>query len=500
MRRQSGLGVPLFSLATARGWGIGEFPDLAVFARWAAEAGQAVLQILPVIEMPPGERSPYSALTAMALDPIYIAMSDVPDFEGLGGELALDAVDVAALAAVRQSPRIRYEEVRDLKQRCLRRAFDRFLRLEVARGTPRAAHFDRFVATEAWWLDEYALFRALKAHYDEQPWSRWPGAVARAEPASVQEAKETLHGEITYRKYLQWIAGEQWRDAKRLAWPVRILGDLPFMISDDSPDVWARQQEFRFDATIGVPPDEFSVTGQDWGLPPWRWEVMASTGFAWMHARARRSSDLFDGFRIDHLIGLYRMFIRPTDKGRRPFFEPSDETDQIRLGEELVTILRRDREPGLGTPLEVIAEDLGVIPPFLHESMARLNLPGMKVLRWQRDWAHPDQPALDPTGFPELSVATTGTHDVEPLAATAGGRTEEQRAAVLQSLLSAKSYLTLIPVQDVFGWPDRINTPSVVDAFNWTWRLPWPVDTWLHRKDTVARAAALRAWTRAADR
>lgn len=499
MRRQSGLSVPLFSLATTRGWGIGEFRDLAVFSRWAAEAGQSVLQILPINEMPPGQRSPYSALTAMALDPIYIAMGDVVDFEGLGGELAFDTVDAAALAEMRQAPRIRYEEVRDLKQRWLRRSFERFLRLEVARGTPRAERFDQFVATEAWWLDEYAVFRVLKAQHGELPWSQWPDQLAHAEPAAAQQAKAALYVEITYRKYLQWIAGEQWVEAKRLAWPSRILGDLPFMISADSPDVWARQNEFRFDATIGVPPDEFSETGQDWSLPPWRWEVMASTGYAWMHARARRYADLFDGFRIDHLIGLYRMYIRPKDERRPPFFEPRVEADQVRLGETLVGILRGNGE-GLRTGLDVIAEDLGVIPSFLRESMVRLNLPGMKVLRWERDWDHPDQPSFDPSEFPEHSVATTGTHDVEPLAATAEGRTEKQRAAVLQSLLSAKSDLTLIPIQDVFGWPDRINTPGVVDEINWTWRLPWPVNTWLDREDTIARADVLRAWTRAADR
>ena len=306
--------MPLFSLASSRGWGIGEFPDLAIFSRWAVEAGQSVLQILPINEMPPGERSPYSAMTAMALDPIYISMPDVVDFAALGGELALDAADAAALTRVRQGTRIRYEQTRHLKQRWLRRSFDRFLRLEVSRGTPRAFGFDAFAATEAWWLDEYALFRAVHALHEELPWRKWPAALAAAEPATVRQARGALHGEITYRKYLQWIAAEQWAEAKRLAWPARIFGDLPFMISADSPDVWARQAEFRFDATIGVPPDAFSETGQDWGLPPWRGDVMASTGFAWMRARARRYAALYDGFRIDHLVGLYRTYIRPLDK------------------------------------------------------------------------------------------------------------------------------------------------------------------------------------------
>ena len=504
IRRQSGLGVPLFSLVSRQSWGIGEFPDLAMFSRWAAEAGQSLLQILPVNEMPPGERSPYSAMTAMALDPIYISLPECADFAALGGELALDHADLTVLAAVRESPRIRYEQVRQLKQRWLRRGFDRFLRMEVARGTPRAKRFDAFVESEASWLDEYAVFRSLHALHDALPWQHWPEPLARAEPAAVQQARTALHGEITYRKYLQWIAAGQWAEAKRLAWPTRIFGDLPFMISTDSPDVWARQNEFRFDATIGVPPDAFSETGQDWGLPPWRWEVMAANDFTWMRARARRHAAIYDGFRIDHLVGLYRTYIRPIDKTVPAFFEPADEAAQIALGERLIGILSGDVEAGLQTRLAskptLIAEDLGVIPPFVRASMARLDLPGLKVLRWERLWDQPDQPLIEPREFPECSVATTGTHDVEPLAATEEGETEEQRAGVLRALLSAGSDLTLIPLQDVFGWAERINTPAVVDEINWTWRLPWPVDTWLDREDTIARADELKAWTREAGR
>jgi 4-alpha-glucanotransferase len=127
-------------------------------------------------------------------------------------------------------------------------------------------------------------------------------------------------------------------------------------------------------------------------------------------------------------------------------------------------------------------------------------VPGLKVLRWERHWAEEGKPLIDPRSFAELSVATTGTHDTEPLAATPEGSSESARDATLLSLLSATSVLTLIPLQDVFGWTDRINKPAVVDMINWTWRLPWPVNTWLDREDTVARADQLKAWTRAAGR
>ncbi len=495
-RRQSAIAVPLFSLVSSRGWGIGEFIDLAEFSRWLMEAGQSAVQLLPIHEMPPIETSPYSAMTAMALDPIYLSGPDVPDFNALGGAEALDDGERAEIARLRQSPRIEYAAVRRIKDRWLRRAFDRFLTMEVARGSPRATRFDQFAGAQSWWLDEYALFRALHARHDERSWTEWPEQLARVDADAVEEAHGALRPEITYRSYLQWLSHEQWSEARRRAWPVRVFGDLPFMISADSPDVWARQREFRSDATIGVPPDAFSETGQDWGLPPWRAHVMRESEFAWMKNRARRYAGLYDGYRIDHLVGLYRMYVRPIDKSRPAFFEPANEAAQTRLGETLVNLLR-----GGGTgEVEVFAEDLGSVPAFVRESMTRLQLPGLKVLRWEKWWDREGQPPIDPATFPELSVATTGTHDIEPLAATPEGASDDLRKAVLQSLLSAGSALTLMPIQDVFGWSDRINTPAVVDGINWTWRLPWFVDSWLDRTDTVAHADELKAWTRSAGR
>jgi 4-alpha-glucanotransferase len=495
MRRQSGVVVPLFSLVSRNGWGIGEFADLPLFSRWLLEAGQSIVQILPINEMPPIETSPYSAMTAMALDPIYITMTSVADFAGLGAELALDGAEQAELKRLRQLPRIDYAAVRWLKDKWLRRAFDRFLRLEISRGTPRAQRFDAFVTAQSWWLDEYALFRSLSHWHGGYPWTKWPEPLARADADAIAEARGSLRLEMLYRSYLQWIAAEQWADAKRLSWPVRVFGDLPFMISANSPDVWARQHEFRFDATIGVPPDAFSETGQDWGLPPWRADVMAESDFAWMRARARRYGDLYDGYRIDHLVGLYRTYVRPIDKSQTAFFAPRDEAQQVELGERLISLLA-DTE----TRPSLIAEDLGSIPPFVRQSMARLDLPGLKVLRWEKHWDLEGTPPIDPTEFAECSVATTGTHDIEPLASTPEGATEQLRAVVMQSLLSAGSCLTLIPLQDIFGWTDRINTPAVVSEMNWTWRLPWVIDTWLDREETVARADALKEWTRSAGR
>jgi 4-alpha-glucanotransferase len=521
--RRSGVLTPLFSLPSRRSWGVGEFADVPIFARWAATAGQSFIQVLPITEIPDSDTSPYSALTAMALDPIYISLPELEDFEGLGGEERLGDADRATLDTVRSSSRIQYALVRPFKARWLRRAHEWFVANEVGPQTDRAARFDQFVRDEAWWLEDYALFQALRGLNVLKPWWDWPEPLARRHDHAIERAKRELSGEIAYRKYVQWVAAEQWARARAASAPVAILGDLPFMISADSPDVWTQQDEFIFDATVGVPPDAFSETGQDWGLPPCRWGVMATNDFEWIRKRARRSAALFDGFRLDHLVGLYRTYIRPLDKSIKPYFSPAEEAEQLTLGENVVGIYQ-------ATGAELIAEDLGTVPTFVRQSLTRLAVPGFKVLRWERQWGQPDQPYLDPVSFDAVSVATTGTHDTETLASWWDALSPEERDqvlaipslaglldgsdreaarleftrplndALLQVLLRAGSTLAILPIQDLFGWRDRINTPATVGEENWSWRLPWPVEALDELEEPRARAIQLHDWTRASNR
>ena len=224
----------------------------------------------------------------MALDPIYIRLGDVADFAALGGETALDADDRRLLDGLRAAPQIRYGEVRTLKTRWLRRAYLRFVDDELARATPRAEAFRAYEARQSWWLDAYTTFRAIHAAHEERAWWDWPPALAFADPEAVREAATALSRGAALSGLPP--VGRRGAVAGR---PVR--GQRPrlrrpaFMVSGDSPDVWARKQEFMLDATVGVPPDAFSATGQDWGLPPWRWQAMQATGFQWMRARARRT-------------------------------------------------------------------------------------------------------------------------------------------------------------------------------------------------------------------
>lgn len=501
-------------MPSTRSWGIGEIPDLSQAAAWLASAGFDFQLLLPVNEMAEGQSSPYSAVSAMAIDPLFIGLETVVDLVALGGEDALSGEDRQALAAVRASPRIEYEAVRALKHRAFEAAFHRFVDHEWSRHSRRSDRLRAYLDAERWWLDDYALYRALRAAAGGRAWTTWDAPLATRDEAALDRARRELARPILFYQYLQWVASEQWDAARRDSRSVGVFGDFPFVVSQDSADVWAHQADFRFDATVGTPPDAFSETGQDWGLPPYRWDVLARHDYTWLRQRARRMSALYDAYRIDHLVGFYRTCIRPID-GSPSFFSPSTEHEQLELGQRLLGIFA-DAGP------RVIAEDLGTVPDVVRDSLRRFGVPGFKVLRWERDWDAPGQPFRDPATYPAASVATTGTHDTEPLVmwwetaplderqqalaafplvrAAVGSDPsmpfdDELRDAFLRTLMSSGSDFVLLPVQDIFGWRDRINVPATVTSENWTYRLPWPIDEWLSLSETEERAAALRDMT-----
>jgi 4-alpha-glucanotransferase len=508
--RHAGLLVPLFSMPSAASWGIGEIADIPLAAAWLRAAGMDLLQLLPVNEMTGADCSPYSAMTAMAVDPIFISLREVEDFEALGGEAALPAGDRDRLAAVRCARAVRYHEVRDLKVTALRAAFERFEETEWQRQTERAAALRAFQQRESWWLDAYSLFRALHAREEGRAWSDWPAPLRNRETGALGAAGAELARERRYYEYLQWLADRQWSRARAACGDVGLFGDFPFMVSGDSADVWARQAEFRLDASVGTPPDAFSAEGQNWGLPVYRWDVMKAGGYEWLRQRARRSARLFDGYRVDHVVGFYRTYIRPNDGGE-PYFSPRGMRAQRALGERLLGIFR---EPDVF----IIAEDLGTVPDFVRTSLARRHVPGYKVLRWEREWKVDGEPFRDPAAYAAESVATSGTHDTPTLAGWWNEAGADERRAVaalpglralpadfatapfgpairdtfLDALYGASSNLLLLPIQDVFGWPDQINVPGTVGGDNWTWRLPWPVERLAEEPEAVERAEFLR--------
>jgi 4-alpha-glucanotransferase len=467
--RRAGINVPLFSLRSTRSWGIGEIGDMPAIAGWLRAAGQSVLQILPLNELAPSESSPYSALSAMAIDPQFISVWMMDDAELFERELRAD------IDRLRETPRIEYGPVRRVKGRALRMAFEQFLKNDWVLDTGRAADVRTFIESESWWLDEYSLYRALRAESGERPWPEWRDELRDREPSAMARARERLDSEILFYQFLQWVASRQWDAIRRATAGIEIFGDFPFMVTLDSADVWSRREDFILDASVGTPPDAFSETGQEWGLPPYNWDEARKNDFAWLRMRARRQAALYDGFRVDHLVGFYRTYVRPFD-GRSPFFMPAEESAQVELGETVMRIM-------IDTNADVTVEDLGTVPPFVRASITRLGLPGYKVLRWE-----PAEPEL----YPPLSVAMTGTHDTESLAVWWESLTPHDRKRfgaesptyddavrdyILKRIYSAGSNLVLLPIQDAFGWPDRINLPATISDTNWTYVLPWPSDT-----------------------
>ena len=491
MGRRAGLLLPLSSIRGPAG-DLGSYADAGAAARWLVSAGCTLWQLLPLNEVAPGQDSPYSAASSCALEPVYVDLRSVEEI----GELT-DA-EKYALDQARAAPRVDFAKYRAVKRSALARAFEKFA---ASGGVQKLAPFRE---EHSDWIEEWALYRALHERR-QKSWRDWEPELRNRDPAALTKVREVLRSTIDELIYVQWIADQQWRDGRRAAnaLGVQVLGDLPFMVAEDSSDVWSFQRLFRFDATVGVPPDAYSADGQDWGLPVPRWDEMRAQGDPWLHLRAGRAAQLYDAFRVDHVVGLYRTFARPIDKSA-PFFIPGDEPHQREQGEHILTLL--------GEQAEVLAEDLGTVPDFVRHSLAEQEIPGTKVLRWENDRGLP----RDVTKFSHVSVAVTGTHDSESLWSwwealpgwerehqlnqpqLAGLRGDQQhrytsqtRDAFLELSYGASSDALLNPVTDALGWPDRMNTPGTVGTHNWTFRLPWNVSELLSAREPVEMAQRL---------
>jgi 4-alpha-glucanotransferase len=471
---------------------------------WAAQSGIGVIQMLPVCAVNGGETSPYSAATAFAIDPVYLGLDACEDFVAAGGRSALSSEDRRLLDEVQSAPSVEWRRLRPLKERAARMAFAHFRANEWRRRSKRARQLAEFRDENQDWLADYALFAVL---HDEQQkhWKDWPAELAQRKPAALARAEKAHADDVLYVMWQQWQLDLQW---------VELMGDLPFVVSEDSADVWKERTLFRPGYRVGAPPDWFNAEGQDWGLPLYDWAAMERTDFAWMRRRAQRNGRLFGLYRVDHVIGMYRTYYRTADR-RRSGFSPSDEEAQIRLGETLLAIMD---EHG-----EVIAEDLGVVPEFLRPSLTRLRIPGYRVQRWEKEDVWRDgvfqQIYRDPAKWPENSVATSGTHDTETQAVWYDRLTPDERGwlsripglerldrnrgfddgvrdALLRILYGAASDLCLLPFQDLLGAREQVNVPGSVNDQNWTYRMPMTVAALEADRTTCERLLQLARETR----
>lgn len=501
MARVAGVTCPLFSIRTARDWGIGEIGDLPAFGAWALLWGQKLVQVLPPHELADGETSPYGARTAFGLDPIYLSMDAIEDLDPAAIERALGSSGQDALQKARASQRVDYAAVRRLKDKALHVAFETFRERHWRNDTPRARALRAFIETERAWLDDLALYVAIRESEDKRGWMTWPAALRDRDPAALESARDRFRDRILAYQYAQWLAFQAWDEARTALrkMGVELMGDLPFIVGSESADVWAHAHEFRLDVSLGAPPDAFSSEGQDWGLPAYNWEHMRRTGFAWLRHRIRHAARLYDRFRLDHLVGFFRMWIRQHGRGS---FLPEHVGEQRALGHELLSVMKEEA-PGS----RIIGEDLGVIPPWVRETMSTLDVPGYRVLPWERD----DGRFRDARHFPANSVATWSTHDTSPIHAWWHELRDDERSslanvyalpfelhtpeghlAVLRALFEAGSDLTLVQVQELLAAPDRINVPGTVGPHNWAYRMHQNLNDMQHTSALTQRAHAVR--------
>ncbi|MCK4503814.1 MAG: 4-alpha-glucanotransferase, partial [Desulfuromonadales bacterium] len=346
----------------------------------------------------------------------------------------------------------------------------------------RQQTFAAFCAIQDYWLDDYALFESIRADQQYRGWQQWPDEISNRQPAAMAEWGDKLQDSIFQHKYQQFVFFEQWMALKRYANSkgIKILGDLPIFVAEDSADVWANRDLFYLDdknrATLvaGVPPDYFSSTGQRWGNPLYRWEQMETDDFSWWRARFRWNLELFDLLRVDHFRGFSACWAIPAS-------EPTAiQGDWMAApGEQLFTRLLQE----LGE-LPIIAEDLGIITPDVTELRDQFGFPGMKILQFAFDsgWDNPYLPANHLAN----SVIYTGTHDNDT---TLGwwnslDQTGRQRVqdflhngcnnmpwTLIETAMASVANLAIIPLQDILSLPtdSRMNTPGIADG-NWEWR------------------------------
>lgn len=475
MRFARSSGILLHPTSLPGRYGIGDLGSEARrFIDFLAGAGQTLWQVLPLGPTGYGD-SPYQCFSAWAGNPLLISLESLVEQGWL---------DSGALAG---APEFSEDRV----------AFERIIPWKMAllkSMAPGGAAFDRFCEANRGWLDNFALFVALKEHHEGATWTAWePGARDR-DPKALERWRGQLAPGIEMQKFLQFVFYQQWRELREYAHArgVRIMGDLPIYVAHDSADVWTCRQYFQLDAqgnstvVSGVPPDYFSKTGQLWGNPIYRWDRLARDGYAWWLDRFRATFEMVDMIRLDHFRGFEAYWEVPAG-------------EQTAVNGRWVkgpgSALFRVAKAALGE-LPFVAENLGVITPEVEAIREEFGFPGMAVLQFAFG-TDPQAPTFRPHNFPREVVAYTGTHDNDTTvgwwSSRGTGDSTRSEEDIRREREFAKRYLNtdgaeiqwtfiraleasvadtvLIPMQDVLGLGTeaRMNQPATLGG-NWRWR------------------------------
>jgi 4-alpha-glucanotransferase len=530
-KKIAGILAPLFALRTETDLGIGDLAALRQFIDWAAGGGFKLVQLLPINEMG-GDHSPYNAISAVALEPttLHLAPGSPADLTQEDFDAVIAAVDLDKL----RKGSVKHDRVRALKFDLLGKAYARFSRRSFE-DEGYAASFDSFCEKEGGWLGDYAFFRALmEENGQRETWDQWReehrgGDSARDWLAAQSSEKQRQFDERTkFYRYVQWIAHCQWSAIKSHAETrgVGLMGDIPFGVNYYSADVYSHRDQFAIDWSGGAPPepyfkdDEFTQKwGQNWGIPLYRWDVMRSRNLDWWRMRVSGVRKFFHVFRIDHVMGFYRIYsfpwrpecneeflplsreeMRERTGGAVPQFYPRDDSTW-----ENSEANRREGENYLHIVLEesgdtrVVGEDLGTVPDYVRPSLHSLGIAGFKIPQWEVKHGRVTPGAE----YERLSVATYATHDHKPIRAlweeahvdTEPARDQardalwkiaqfagvEQRddlnyardfyPAIMEALFQSNAWIAIVMITDLLARSDRFNVPGTAAKSNWSRRM-----------------------------
>ena len=464
-------GILLHPISLPSRGGIGDFgPAAYEFLDFLAAARQGLWQVLP-LGPPANGNSPYSSTSAFAGNPLLISLQRLADRGWI------DHSDLRGLPET--VGRIDYDEVRAHKLPLLEKAAGKFIHSAPQESQ---SHFQRFCADNAWWLEDFVLYDALRDRYRSN-WKHWPAELARHEAKALEAARSELASEIATRKVIQFFFWEQWHALRQYCAQksIRVVGDIAIFVDYDSADVWAQRELWRLrddlepEVVSGVPPDAFSATGQRWGNPLYNWDAMRARGYKWWVQRLRWATQTCDLIRLDHFRGFAQFWEIPA----------SEETamnghwvDGPR--DELFNKLREE----LGG-LPFFAEDLGYITPDVHALRENHNIPGMAVLQF--GFGDPGAHVYLPHRLTPDRVVYTGTHDNDTTLGWWNSKATEYEKrsalaylgccedginwAMIRAAQSSPASLAVVPLQDVLGLGSeaRLNTPST-HAGNYHWR------------------------------
>jgi 4-alpha-glucanotransferase len=529
----AGVLAPLFALRTEKDLGVGDLEGLRQFIDWAAGIGFKIVQLLPINEMG-GDHSPYNAISAVALEPttLHLAPGSPEDLSQRDFDEIIAQYDLKKL----RKGAVKHARVRRLKIDLLVKAFVDFSR-RTQGDQAAAASFDAFCENESGWLLDYAFFRALmEENGNRETWDQWPEEQrdpnsARASLAAQSIERQARFAErVRFWQYVQWIARAQWTAVKAYAEArgVGLMGDIPFGVNYYSADVYSRRDEFALDWSGGAPPepyfkdDEFTQKwGQNWGIPLYRWDVMRGRNMAWWRQRVRGVRNIFHVFRIDHVLGFYRVYAFPWRPERNPEFLPLTWDEMCeRTGGAMPQFYprgdsdwengeanRREGEEYLRMVLEesgdtrVAGEDLGTVPHYVRPSLRALGVATFKIPQWEN---YDDGRSIAGSDYHRVSVATYATHDHKPLRAlwqeafakpvraeqpgrrdlakiaefagipAPAGEADFDRdfyAPVMEALFRCESWIAIVMITDLLARKDRFNVPGTAVNSNWSRRM-----------------------------